>query len=453
MLLVGHSGAGKTTLLEAMLFASGAHHPDGQGRGRQHRRRTTTPRRSGGASASRWRWRRSNGAASRSTSSTRPGTPTSSATSGRAIAGRRRVRVRRLGRRRRRGPDRGGLGAGGRGRPPARGLDQQARPRARLVRADARRARAGVRHAGRARSSSPSARSTTSAASSTCWAQGVPVRRRRRPRAPRASGPTTSRRKAEPFREKLVEAVAEADDALLEKYLEDGRAVRGRDRPRREARVSRERQVRAGPGARRPPRPIGVDRVLHVHRRRVPLPARPRRPSRVVTKDGAEKERAVRPRRAAHRAACSRPCPTRSSGASTCSGCSRGRLRPDSSRVQRDEGHRGARRPAVRACGARTTRRVAEVPAGDIGAVAKLAHTDHRRHVLDQGRPRDAAADRAARTAARDRHRAEDQGRRGQALDRASARCARTTRRSASSARTRRTRRCCTGWARPTSTR
>ena len=53
--LVGHNGAGKTTLAEALLFATGADHPAGQGRGRHDRVATSSPRRSSATCRCRWR--------------------------------------------------------------------------------------------------------------------------------------------------------------------------------------------------------------------------------------------------------------------------------------------------------------------------------------------------------------------------------------------------------------
>ena len=42
---------------------------------------------------------------------------------------------------------------------------------------------------------------------------------------------------ADPAREKLIEAVAESDDALIEEYLEEGTLSEERDRARREGRL------------------------------------------------------------------------------------------------------------------------------------------------------------------------------------------------------------------------
>ena len=64
---------------------------------------------------------------------------------------------------------------------------------------------------------------------------------------------------------------------------------------------------------------------------------------------------------------------------------------------------------------------VAEVPAGDIGAVAKLAARAHGRHARRRRTTRCQLPPSAARAAARVRDRAQDQGRRGQARDRAGA--------------------------------
>src|SRR5205814_9339295 len=77
--------------------------------------------------------------------------------------------------------------------------------------------------------------------------------------------------KAEPYREKLTEAVAEADDELLEKYLETGelseeeilRALKGGFA---EAKVA---PVLVGAAA----KPIGADRLAHFINEVFPSPA------------------------------------------------------------------------------------------------------------------------------------------------------------------------------------
>src|SRR3954469_7150195 len=99
--------------------------------------------------------------------------------------------------------------------------------------------------------------------------------------------------KADPFREKLMEAVAESDDSLIEKYLEDGELsedeiVHGVKAGFAEARIA---PVLLGAAA----RPVGVDRLLQFISDEFPAPAE-RPPITVVTKAGGEeKERPTDP--------------------------------------------------------------------------------------------------------------------------------------------------------------
>ena len=136
------------------------------------------------------------------------------------------------------------MGAGGRGGPASRDLHQQARPRALRLPGHAGSARVLVREPGRARSSSPSAPSTSSRAWPTCSTRRrtcTPTGRRRE----ESEWPEEIHAMADPAREKLIEAVAESDDALIEEYLEEGHAARGAHRLGREGRV-RARAPRAG---------------------------------------------------------------------------------------------------------------------------------------------------------------------------------------------------------------
>ena len=299
--------------------------------------------------------------------------------------GRRRGRARRLGRRRRRGPDRGRLGARGRGGPAPRDLRQQARPRAGLVRAHARPARAGVRRRRSRRFELPigeehdfegvadllhDARRTST----------PPARRREE-----GEWPEDIAGKADPAREKLIEAVAESDDALIEQYLEEGELSRGRRRPRREGRLRRG-PARAGAVRGGRAKPIGVDRLLDFIVDEFPSPIdRGAGHGDRQGRRGYSSGRATRPARS--RPSCSRRCPTPSSGTSRCSGCSPGASGPTrpSSTPRRAPTSGSA---SCSRCGARSTSTLAEVPAGDIAAVAKLAAHHHRRHVLRPRTPR-----------------------------------------------------------------
>jgi elongation factor G len=98
--------------------------------------------------------------------------------------------------------------------------------------------------------------------------------------------------KAAPFREKLMEAVAESDDALIEKYLEEGElpeteVLHGVKEGFARATIA---PVLCGAAS----RPIGVDRVLQFITDEFPAPTE-RRSITVVSKSGEELERACTP--------------------------------------------------------------------------------------------------------------------------------------------------------------
>ena len=113
-----------------------------------------------------------------------------------------------------------------------------------VVPGHARPARVVVRQPGRARSSCRSARSTSSPG----IADLLHAKADRYPNGPIAEEgewPDELHAIADPSREKLMEAVAEADDALIEKYLEEGTL------PEEEIVVGREGRVRATRASRR----------------------------------------------------------------------------------------------------------------------------------------------------------------------------------------------------------
>ena len=176
--------------------------------------------------------------------------------------------------------------------------------------------------------------------------------------------------KADPYREKLVEAVAEADDGLLEKYLEEGELseeeiVRGVKAGLAEAKFA---PVVCGSAA----RAIGVDRVADLLVDAFPSPA-DRPPVTVMTAAGEEEERACDPNgplTALVFKTVSDPYVGRISLFRVFSG----RLRPDSSvhNATQKEDERVGQLFTMRGKEHET---VAEVSAGEIGGVAKLAHT------------------------------------------------------------------------------
>ena len=190
------------------------------------------------------------------------------------------------------------------------------------------------------------------------------------PRAEEAPWPHDIAGKAEPLREKLMEAVAEADDALIEKYLEQGElseddVIHGVKSGFADARIA---PVLVGAAA----RPIGVDRLLSFIAQEFPSPA-DRAPVKVTAKSGEEKERA-----------CDPSLPTTALVFKTVSDPYVGHItifRVFSGKVRPDSPVYNATKATEERVGQLFTLRgkehetVAEVPAGDIGAIAKLSQT------------------------------------------------------------------------------
>jgi elongation factor G len=176
--------------------------------------------------------------------------------------------------------------------------------------------------------------------------------------------------KAEPYREKLTEAVAEGDDALLEKYLDQGELS--------EEEITA--GVRAGlAGATFAPvlcgaasRGAGVDRLADLVVDAFPSPA-DRPPVKVMTRDGQEEERAGDPSgplTAFVFKTVSDPYVGRINLFRVFSGT----MRPDSSvhNATRANDERVAQLFTMRG---KDHENVSEVPAGDIAGVAKLQDT------------------------------------------------------------------------------
>ena len=176
--------------------------------------------------------------------------------------------------------------------------------------------------------------------------------------------------KADPYREKLTEAVAEADDTLLEKYLEEGElseedVVGGVKAGLAEAKFA---PVLCGSAS----RAMGVDRLADLIVDAFPSPA-DRPPVKVMTKDGEEQERRCDPGE-----------PLTAFVFKTISDPYVGRIslfRAFSGKVRPDSSAHNATQGADERIGQLFTMRgkehesVGEVPAGDIGGVAKLSHT------------------------------------------------------------------------------
>ena len=176
--------------------------------------------------------------------------------------------------------------------------------------------------------------------------------------------------KADPYREKLTEAVAEADDSLLEKYLEEGElteqeVVGGVRAGLLEAKFA---PVLCGSAS----RAMGVDRLADLVVDAFPPPAA-RPPVKVMTKDGEEQERACDPN-APLTAFVFKTISDPYVGRISLFRVFSGKMRPDSSVHNATQG-------AEERVGQLFTMRgkdhenVAEVPAGDIGGVAKLNNT------------------------------------------------------------------------------
>ena len=176
--------------------------------------------------------------------------------------------------------------------------------------------------------------------------------------------------KAEPYRERLTESVAEADDSLLEKYLDSGELspeeiVRGVKAGLGEAKLAPVLVGAAG-------RPAVVDRLLDFVVEAFPSPAE--RPAvKVRAKDGQEREIKLAP-----------DGPLVAQVFKTVSDPFVGRInlfRVYSGKIRPDSSVFNATKNTEERIGQLFTLRgkdhetVSEVPAGDIGAVAKLSHT------------------------------------------------------------------------------
>lgn len=176
--------------------------------------------------------------------------------------------------------------------------------------------------------------------------------------------------KADPYREKLAEAVAEADDSLLEKYLETGELsedeiVKSVKAGLADAKFA---PVLCGAAA----KPIGVDRLADFIVDAFPSPA-DRAPVVITTKGGDEEDRPNDPDgplTALVFKTISDPYVGRISLFRVFSG----KMRPDSHAFNATAGE-DERVGHLFTMKGKDHEPVSEVPAGDIGAVAKLAHT------------------------------------------------------------------------------
>ncbi|MBI3649297.1 MAG: elongation factor G [Actinobacteria bacterium] len=175
---------------------------------------------------------------------------------------------------------------------------------------------------------------------------------------------------ADSSREKLIEAVAESDDSLIEKYLEEGslseqEIVHGVKAGFAQARIA---PVIAGAAT----KPIGVDRLLTFIADEFPSPI-DEGPVEVTAKDGSTKERASDPA-GPTTAFVFKTVSDPFVGHITMFRVFSGKIRPDSSVYNATQGTE-ERIGQLFSLRGKDHDSVSEVAAGDIGAVAKLAHT------------------------------------------------------------------------------
>jgi elongation factor G len=189
------------------------------------------------------------------------------------------------------------------------------------------------------------------------------------PKAQESAWPQELHAMADPAREKLIEAVAESDDALIEEYLETGslpeeHIVAGAKAGFAKARLA---PVICGSAS----KAIGIDRLLDFIVEEFPSPV-DRGAIPVVGKGGAESERACDPTAPT----CALIFKTVSDpfvGHITMFRVFSGHVRPDSSVFNASQGTEERIGQLFTQVG-KEHASVAEVPAGDIGAVAKLQH-------------------------------------------------------------------------------
>ena len=190
------------------------------------------------------------------------------------------------------------------------------------------------------------------------------------PKAEQGEWPDDISGKADPYREKLMEAVAESDDTLIEKYLEEGElsedeVLHGVKDGFATARIA---PVLCAAAA----KPIGVDRVLQFIADEFPSPV-DRGPVTVVTKGGEEKERACDPNQPLT-AYVFKTVSDPYVGHITMFRVFSGKMRPDASVYNTTKGTE-ERIGQLFTLRGKEHDTMSEVPAGDIAAVAKLPHT------------------------------------------------------------------------------
>jgi elongation factor G len=190
------------------------------------------------------------------------------------------------------------------------------------------------------------------------------------PRAEESEWPDDVHAIADPAREKLIEAVAESDDALIERYLEEGTLpediiTHGAKEGFTNARLA---PVFVGSAS----RAIGIDRLLDFIVEEFPSPL-DRAPVTVIAKGGEEKERTCDPN-GPLTAFVFKTVSDPFVGHITMFRVFSGKTRPDSSVHNATQGT-DERIGQLFALKGKEHETISEVPAGDIGAVAKLPHT------------------------------------------------------------------------------
>jgi elongation factor G len=190
------------------------------------------------------------------------------------------------------------------------------------------------------------------------------------PNAEEGEWPDDISGKADPFREKLMEAVAESDDTLIEKYLEEGElseveVIHGVKKGFAEARIAPVLCASAT-------RPIGVDRVLQFILDEFPSPV-DRGAVTVTARSGEERDRACDPNQPLT-AYVFKTVSDPYVGHITMFRVFSGKIRPDAPVFNATKGAE-ERIGQLFVLRGKEHDTVSEVPAGDIGAVAKLSTT------------------------------------------------------------------------------
>jgi elongation factor G len=190
------------------------------------------------------------------------------------------------------------------------------------------------------------------------------------PRAEESDWPDEIHAMADPAREKLIEAVAESDDALIEQYLDEGTLPEATIAQGAKAGFANARLAPVFVGS--ASKAIGIDRLLDFIVEEFPSPSE-RAPLAVIAKGGEEQMRscdANGPLTAFVFKTVSDPFV----GHITMFRVFSGKVRPDTSVHNATQGT-DERIGQLFALRGKDHESVSEVPAGDIGAVAKLPHT------------------------------------------------------------------------------